>query len=63
MNTLTVDQVGHVVGYPARRIRDLYRAGQFPAPIDPTLHAVSWRWSPAAIDAYVSGEWQPGAAA
>lgn len=59
MSTMTVDEVGHAVGYPARRIRDLYRAGKFPPPIDPTLNPVSWRWSPAAVAAYVDGQWAP----
>lgn len=63
MNVLTVDQVGAQVGYPARRIRDLYRAGKFPPPIDATLHPISWRWSPTAVDAYLRGEWHPEAAA
>lgn len=63
MNVLTVDQVGALVGYPTRRIRALYRDGKFPAPIDPTLHPISWRWSPDAIHAYANGTWTPEVAA
>lgn len=53
---LTAAEVGKLLRYPAARVRAMYRAGTFPAPIDPTLAAVAWRWSPRIIDDYINGE-------
>ena len=53
---LTAAEVGKVLRYPAARVRAMYRAGTLPAPIDPTLPAVAWRWSPRIIDDYINGE-------
>ena len=54
---LTAKEAGGRCAYPARRVRELWRLGRFPAPIDPHLPTISLRWSEASIDAYVSGEW------
>ena len=53
---LTAAEVGKLLRYPAARVRAMYRAGNFPAPIDPTLGAAAWRWSPRIIDEYINGE-------
>lgn len=39
-------------------VRRLYRSGHLPAPIDPTLSASLWRWSPDAIASYIAGDWK-----
>lgn len=62
MTALTAAEVGERTGYTPKVVRELYRLGRFPAPIDATLHPKSWRWSPVILDAYVSGEWKPIAA-
>ena len=55
---LTAHDVGVVLSHRGgdlgRGVRRMYRAGQLPAPIDATLSAQSWRWSPAVIDAYIN---------
>ena len=55
---LTAHDVGAVLAHRGgdlgRGVRRMYRAGQLPAPIDATLPAQSWRWSPAVIAAYVN---------
>lgn len=55
---LTAEEVGRALKYknPAVRIRSMYRAGNFPAPIDPALPVTSWRWSPRVIEAYIDGQ-------
>jgi hypothetical protein len=57
---LTAQRVGEIVGgdrpYTAETIRNWYRAGKFPAPIDATLPVKSWRWSPRVIERYVDGD-------
>ncbi len=63
MVTLTVRDVAATANYTERRIRELVRQGRFPQPIDPTLKAWSWRWSPLTIAAYVAGEWTSSGAA
>ena len=55
---LTAKQVADVIGCTPRTIRDKARQGMFPAPIDPRLSPVLWRWAPVAIDRYVNGDWQ-----
>ena len=59
MTALTADRVGKVIGgdrpIAGPTIRAWYRAGRFPAPIDPTLPVVSWRWSPRIVDTYING--------
>lgn len=59
---LTAAEVGKILRYPAPRIRAMYRAGNFPAPIDPDLPVSAWRWSPRVIDVYVNGGDVSGAA-
>lgn len=40
-------------------VRALYRAGAFPAPIDPTLSVRRWRWSSLVVDDYRAGrDWR-----
>jgi hypothetical protein len=56
MNAYTAAEVGKLLRYPAPRVRAMYRAGTFPPPIDPTLSAVQWRWSPRVIEEYINGE-------
>jgi transcriptional regulator with XRE-family HTH domain len=55
---LTADDVGVAMALrgksPGRSVRRMFREGQLPAPIDATLPAVSWRWSPDVISAYIS---------
>jgi hypothetical protein len=53
---LTAAEVGKLLRYPAARVRAMYRAGNFPAPIDPTLAAVQWRWSPRVVQSYIDGQ-------
>ena len=53
---LTASEVGKLLRYPAARVRSMYRAGTFPAPIDPTLSAVQWRWSPRVVADYIDGQ-------
>lgn len=60
--TLDADGVATLLGYHSgdgkpngRRIRELYRSGRLPAPIDPELVAREWRWSRRTIVAYVDG--------
>lgn len=53
---LTAAAVGKLLGYRPERVRAMYRAGMFPAPIDPTLAAVSWRWSPRIVQDYIDGQ-------
>ena len=55
-SALTAAQVGRLLSYRPERVRSMYRAGQFPAPIDPTLAPVSWRWSPFVVEAYIDGD-------
>jgi hypothetical protein len=38
-------------------IRQLYREGDFPPPIDPDQPVIRWRWSRAVVERYVAGEW------
>jgi hypothetical protein len=56
--TLTAAEVADLLGsaYTAEKVRRLYRAGNFPAPIDPTLHARSWSWSRRVVEGYAEGE-------
>lgn len=63
MTALTANEVAALTGYTPRVVRELYRLGRFPAPIDATLHPKAWRWSPVAVDQYVAGEWLPSAKA
>jgi hypothetical protein len=53
--TLTAAEAARLLGgiYTPEKIRKLYRAGKFPAPIDPTLTAYSWAWSRRVIERYV----------
>lgn len=62
---MTADQVAEELEY--RRtdgtgngdlIRELYRNGDFPAPIDPDQPAIRWRWSRVRVEQYVAGEWR-----
>jgi hypothetical protein len=59
LRALTAHQVGVAMalrgkGDLGRGVRRMYREGRFPAPIDATLPAASWRWSPDVISAYIS---------
>ncbi len=58
--TLTADQAAELAGYlhhdgtgNGAVVRALYRAGRFPAPIDPDLKVRSWRWSRRDVERYV----------
>jgi hypothetical protein len=56
---LTAHQVGVAMasrgkGDLGRGVRRMYRDGKFPAPIDPSLPAASWRWSPVVIGAHIN---------
>ena len=53
---LTAADVGKLLRYPAPRIRAMYRAGTFPAPIDPDLTPTQWRWSPRIVADYIDGQ-------
>ena len=66
---LTADQAAARCGYVkangtgnGRYVRDLFRRGSFPAPIDAALRANQWRWNSLAVEAYIRGEWERGAA-
>jgi hypothetical protein len=37
-----------------RGVRRMYRSGQLPPPIDASLPAVQWRWSPKVVDDYIN---------
>jgi hypothetical protein len=39
---------------PGRTVRRMFRDGKLPGPIDATLPAQSWRWSPAVVAAYIN---------
>ena len=52
--TYTAADVGARLQYPARRVHDMWRRGELPAPIDVSLPAVSLRWSPVVIDRYIN---------
>ena len=39
-------------------IRELYRNGDFPAPIDPEQPPIRWRWSRSRVEQYVAGTWR-----
>jgi hypothetical protein len=56
--TLTAAEVADLLGsaYTGDKVRRLYRAGRFPAPIDPTLHSRSWSWSRRVVELYAEGE-------
>lgn len=61
---LSADQVAAELEYRHRDgsgngevIRSMYRAGDFPPPIDHRQPAVRWRWSRAVVERYVLGEW------
>lgn len=43
----------------AERVRALYRAGRFPAPIDPELSPRLWAWSRRVVESYAEGEFTP----
>lgn len=58
VEALTAAQVAERVAYSPRTIRELVRAGKFPAPIDADLSVRRWRWSSVVVDAYRSGEWR-----
>jgi predicted DNA-binding transcriptional regulator AlpA len=53
--TLTAAQVGKLTGYTAPRVRQLFRSGHFPAPIDDSLPTPSWRWSRRRIEEWADG--------
>lgn len=53
---LSANEVGELLGYKGHTIRSMYRSGRFHAPIDPTLPAVAWRWSPRVVAAYIDGQ-------
>lgn len=62
---LTADQVAAELGYFHRDespygelIRSMYREGDFPAPIDPSLGVSRWRWSRVIVEQYAAGEWR-----
>jgi predicted DNA-binding transcriptional regulator AlpA len=54
--TLTAQEVSVLTGYTAHRIRALARNGRFPAPIDPSLNARSWRWSRRLVELWADGQ-------
>jgi predicted DNA-binding transcriptional regulator AlpA len=54
--TLTADQVGALTGYSRREIYKLARTGRFPAPIDPDLSVLLWRWSRRRLEQWADGE-------
>jgi hypothetical protein len=67
---LTVDQVAAELEYfhrPAEGqergapnsdlVREMYREGDFPPPIDPAQPVTRWRWSRTVVERYVAGEW------
>lgn len=61
---LSAAQVGELLEYRkpngagnGETIRDLYRNGNFPPPIDKDQPAVRWRWSRVVVERYVAGEW------
>lgn len=69
--TLTSGEVAIILGYLIKRgkhegqpnrfqIYELARAGIIPPAINADkLPCIHWRWSPAAIDGYIAGDWQP----
>jgi hypothetical protein len=66
VEALTAAQVAERCGYlddkgapKGRTIRQLFRDGRFPAPIDPELPVRLWRWSSIAVGAYLAGsDWR-----
>jgi hypothetical protein len=54
---LTAAEVAKRLKYTPRFVRESARAGRVPAPIDPDLPAIQWRWSEQAIEQYEAGEW------
>lgn len=61
---MTADQVAAELEYlrpggtgRGDTIREMYREGDFPPPIDPDQPVVRWRWSRAVVERYVAGEW------
>jgi hypothetical protein len=66
IEALTAAQVAGRCGYcdgkgapKADTIRQLFRDGRFPAPIDAELPVRLWRWSSLAVDAYLAGsDWR-----
>lgn len=67
LEALTAAECAQRCGYVNRKtgepqaatIRELTRAGRFPAPIDSELSVRRWRWSSVAVDAYRSGaDWR-----
>ena len=59
LRALTAAEVGELCGYTKRQVLALYRAGKFPAPIDPTLTTYMWRWSSVVMDDYRAGrDWR-----
>jgi hypothetical protein len=53
--TLKAAEAAELLGtaYTGEKIRNLYRAGRFPAPVDPTRPPHSWAWSRRVIERYV----------
>lgn len=57
MRPLTAAEVADRLGYAKRTVQEYARSGRLPAPIDPSLPVVMWRWSPLVVEQYEAGEW------
>lgn len=54
---LTARAVAEILTCHPDTVYRFARQNKIPGPIDPTLPARMWRWSPQAIEQYVNGEW------
>ena len=52
---LTAAEVADLMRCAPATIRQLTRAGRFPAPIDDTLSPKLWRWSRRQLEQYIDG--------